>query len=145
MTGAVGSVTAEVTADVTKISGGTVAADRLQELMAALHSDTTAGAAAGSITLEAGASADDNYYRGMMVLTTTGTGIEQCRIITAYNGTSKVATIEPNWTVTPVAPNSYILFPASVLFGLATAAKAEVAVKKAAGELSAVKGKKITL
>jgi hypothetical protein len=62
---------------------------------------TAAGAATGSITLGAGASATDNAYRGMVVEITAGTGIGQKRLIVSYVGSTKIATISPNWTVVP--------------------------------------------
>lgn len=62
---------------------------------------TAAAAAAGSITLAAGASAVDNFYRGMVVEITAGTGIGQRRHVRSYNGTTKVATITPAWTTVP--------------------------------------------
>ena len=57
--------------------------------------------AAGTITLEAVASAVDDYYNDMMVKITSGTGAGQARAITDYNGTTKVATISPNWSTNP--------------------------------------------
>lgn len=59
---------------------------------------TAQAVAAGTITLAVGASAVDNAYRGMPVDGTSGTISGQRRWITAYNGTSKVATIFPDWT-----------------------------------------------
>lgn len=55
---------------------------------------TSAAGGAGSITLEAGASATDNAYLGMLISIGGGTGNGQKGVITAYNGTSKVATVK---------------------------------------------------
>lgn len=60
----------------------------------------TAGAA-GSITLPAGASSVNNAYRGQTAELRGGTGAGTSRVITAYDGTTKVATVEPNWPTTP--------------------------------------------
>lgn len=57
--------------------------------------------ASGTVTLPAAASATDDYYVGQLVGITTGTGAQQARKITDYNGTTKVATIGPNWATTP--------------------------------------------
>ena len=40
---------------------------------------------------------------GFVVETTSGTGSGQTRVITAYNTTSKVASVYPNWTTPPDA------------------------------------------
>jgi hypothetical protein len=55
---------------------------------------TVAAVAGTSVTLAASASAADGAYVGMVLDTLTGTGELQGRKITAYNGTTKVATIE---------------------------------------------------
>jgi hypothetical protein len=67
----------------------------------ALRINTAQAAAAGTITLDASASATDNYYNDCMVVTLSGTGAGQTRLITGYTGATKVATVTPNWTTTP--------------------------------------------
>lgn len=72
-------------------------------------SGTAQAGAAGTITLPSGASSVDNDYNGMIVRTTGGTGGgggsgsqgNQARVITDYVGSTKVATIAPNWETTP--------------------------------------------
>lgn len=69
----------------------------------AFGSDVTGTAQAGgtnTITLASGASASANFYRGQVLEITAGTGAGQKRIIQAYNGTSKVATVYPKWATT---------------------------------------------
>jgi hypothetical protein len=59
--------------------------------------------AAQSITLAAGASSTDNFYRGQVIQITGGTGSSQSvtfRTIVSYNGTTKVATVWPAWNIT---------------------------------------------
>jgi len=68
--------------------------------------------AAGSITLAAAASAIDDFYKGMTVVLYTGTGAGQARSITAYNGTTKVATVDPNWATAPDATSWYVIVTA---------------------------------
>lgn len=77
-----------------------------------LESGTATAGAAGSITLAAGAAAYD--LRGCIVRTTGGTGgggtggaDNQARVITAYNPATKLATVSPNWEVTPGATTTY--------------------------------------
>ena len=72
-----------------------------------LATGTAQAGAAGTITLAAGASATDNLYKGERILITGNTGVGQARIITAYDGTPKVATIDPNWTTTPDNTSAY--------------------------------------
>lgn len=85
--------------------------------MAPLHSGAAQGGAAGTITLAAGASAVDDFYNGELVVVTSGTGVGQARIITDYNGTSKVATIAPNWITNPVTADDYEVYPAEANMG----------------------------
>lgn len=62
---------------------------------------TCVGGANGSITLDASASATNDFYKGARIYLTAGTGAGQSRLCTGYNGTTKVATIEPNWVTNP--------------------------------------------
>jgi hypothetical protein len=78
-----------------------------QNLLATAHTGTATAGAASTITLAAGASAVDNAYRGMLIRLTGGTGSGQQRVITAYNGTTKVATVTPAWGVTPTGTTTY--------------------------------------
>jgi hypothetical protein len=75
---------------------------------------TTGTAAAGastSITLDTNtASSQDDYYRGMWVRITSGTGVGQIRRITAYNGTTGVATVARSWALTPNAFSVYAIY-----------------------------------
>jgi len=52
-----------------------------------------------AITLDATAAAQTDFYKGCVVAITSGSGANQARIITAYNGTTKVATIDRAWDV----------------------------------------------
>lgn len=81
-----------------------------------------------SITLEAGASNSDDIYKGMLLYISTGTGADQARLITAYDGTSKIATISPAWITQPDVTSLYhIDFGVhAITESLATQAKADV-------------------
>jgi hypothetical protein len=72
-----------------------------------LQSGTAQGGASGTITLASGASATDSLYKGLVVKVYGGTGAGQSRVITAYNGTTKVATVDWNWTTTPDNTSTY--------------------------------------
>lgn len=76
-----------------------------------VRSGTAQGGASTSITLDASASATTDFYVGLTVLLTGGTGVGQARRITAYNGSTKVATITPTWATTPDATSTFALLP----------------------------------
>lgn len=77
-----------------------------------VHSGTAQAGAAGTITLDTGASATDNIYRGDRCVIVGGTGVGEHGIITAYNGTTKVATMSETWVITPDATSEFELVPA---------------------------------
>jgi len=56
-------------------------------------------ATSNTITLALGSDATDDYYNGLGIFITAGTGVNQYRTITDYDGTSKVATVDSDWTV----------------------------------------------
>lgn len=60
---------------------------------------TTTYSVEGSVT--------DNYYKGMMLRTTGGTGSGQARIVSGYNGTTKVITVQPAWVTPPDGTTTY--------------------------------------
>ena len=70
------------------------------------HGYAQAGAAS-TITLESGASSDDDVYIGDLVYISTGAGATQSRLITDYNGTTKVATVSPVWSTQPNSTSVY--------------------------------------
>ena len=63
--------------------------------------NTAQAGAAGSITLASGAPSTN--LTGFVVTIDDGTGAGQTRVITAYNTTSKLAAVYPDWDVTPDA------------------------------------------
>jgi len=90
-----------------------------------LASDLTGTAQAGAtstITLAAsGPSTTDDAYKGMVIELDGGTGTGQSAVITAYNGTTKVATVAKAWTTTPDVTTTYTI-PACVLYRPASTA-----------------------
>ena len=99
-------------------SGSAGTASRVDSLLRAcgMAATTTAAAvtgtaqagAAGSITLESGASATDDYYNGMVISLTGGTGDGSKGIITNYVGSTKVATVQKSTAAfTPDATSDY--------------------------------------
>lgn len=60
------------------------------------------GSTATTIKFDGGASSTNEIYTRALVHISSGTGVGQAaRVITAYNGSTKVATVSPAWTVTP--------------------------------------------
>jgi hypothetical protein len=69
------------------------------------------GGGASTITLNASASATDNVYVGQTIVLRTGTGQDQSRVCSAYNGTTKVATVSTAWETNPASGTGYIMWP----------------------------------
>lgn len=93
---------------------------------AAVTGTATAGGA-GTITLAAGASAVDDFYNGMVISITSGTGNGHIGLITDYVGSTKVATVQASTaTFVPGASSAYSIaanvgyLPVSTGFASAT-------------------------
>ena len=69
------------------------------------------GGESTSITLRSSASAIDETYTGSVVVILASTGEGQSRLITAYDGTTKVATITPAWETNPTSSSIYVVMP----------------------------------
>ena len=79
-----------------------------------IETGTAQAGAAGTITLASAESAIDDYYVGCIVKTTGGTGgggtggaNNQARVITDYVGSTKVASVSPNWETNPSSDTTY--------------------------------------
>ena len=72
------------------------------------------GGGASTITLNALASSVDDTYVDQIVFIVAGTGQDQAANITAYNGTSKVATVEHAWATEPVDGSIYAILPNNI-------------------------------
>lgn len=104
---AAGAINAAAIAD-GAIDRATFAADTgLQSI----RSNTAQAGAAGSVTLDASASSTTDFYKGCIIYLTGGTGAGQARLCTAYNGTTKVATVTPNWATNPDATSTFAVLP----------------------------------
>ncbi len=76
-----------------------------------IRQNTAQAGAAGTITLDSSASATDNFYRDDLILLTGGTGIGQVRPVISYVGSTKVATISPNWVINPDNTSTFTILP----------------------------------
>lgn len=68
---------------------------------------TAQGGAASTVTLRAGASGSDDAYNGKVIRIVANTGAGQLRVIHDYVGSSKVATVDRDWTTPPDATSTY--------------------------------------
>jgi hypothetical protein len=96
---------------------------------------TAQAGAAGTITLAAAAVATDSYYVGAVVKILEGTGVGQSRLITAYVGSTKVATVANNWTTNPDNTSVYAVLPGRAFIpvgGLADSSITAAAIADAA-------------
>jgi hypothetical protein len=86
-----------------------------------VHSGTSTslGSLTTNILLDSGASAVDDYYNGMVVIATIDSNIE-VRVISDYTGSSKTATVTPDWNVAPDNTDTFIIkLPEGARMGLA--------------------------
>jgi uncharacterized protein len=74
------------------------------------HNGASQGGDASSITLATSASGRDDAYTGMQIEITSGAGRGQVRKIRDYVGTTRVATVDPAWTVPPDGTSTYRVF-----------------------------------
>lgn len=97
---------------------------------------TAQAGAAGTITLDASASATDDAYNDLEIEIITGTGAPQVRRITDYVGSTKVATVDKNWLTIP--DNTSV-------FAIRRAATVKSDVEKIDGSATAVANHKSVL
>lgn len=78
-------------------------------VLGVIRLNTAQAGAAGSITLDAAASAVDDFYNNVSIVVVGGTGAGQSRSITDYVGATKVATIDSNWATNPDNTSVFLL------------------------------------
>lgn len=83
------------------IKSATSTGDVALESQTATRTGTAQGGSFNSITLDAGASAVDEFFDDYIVRITAGTGSGQIRQIKGYVGATKVATVSWPWATTP--------------------------------------------
>ncbi|MFT5352319.1 MAG: hypothetical protein ACI9GH_000166 [Candidatus Paceibacteria bacterium] len=77
-----------------------------------VHEGLAQSATSTTITLGVLASGTNNLYVGQLIFIRSGTGDDQARRITAYDGTTKVATVA-TWSVTPDSTSAYVMLAAT--------------------------------
>jgi hypothetical protein len=75
------------------------------------HNGLAQGGSTSTITLDGGASATPGFYTGEVVLLRSGTGAGQSQVISAYNGTTKVATVGGTWATPPDNTSVFSILP----------------------------------
>jgi hypothetical protein len=73
------------------------------------RANTAQAGTVSSITLDASASATTDLYKGLLCYLVAGTGAGQCRTIISYNGSSKQAIPDWNWTTAPDSTTVFAL------------------------------------
>lgn len=121
VTGSTASVTAAVTIDQTVVLSANPTAGTIGEALWFMDSrvgrrGTAQAGGASTITLDAGASATDNLYRGYLLKITSGTGSGQRGTIISYVGSTKVATIArkgdtSGWDTIPDNTSVFLIEP----------------------------------
>lgn len=95
---------------IVKSSGKTTVLTINPEQFPIMRSGTAQAGAAGSITLDAGASSKDDYYNGCYVNITNNSPANaqgQARKILDYDGSTKVATIDGTWGTNPTSASTF--------------------------------------
>jgi hypothetical protein len=104
------------------IGGATASAD-INGVIAGhiIRKNTATGGGASTITLDAGASATNNFYNGCLVLVLTGVGAAQARVITGYTGSTQVATVNRSWSTNPASGNVFVILPGEDVWNIGLA------------------------
>lgn len=89
--------------------GADVTATRDLILPVILSGQAQAGGVS-TLTLQAGASPYNDFFKDHLLYLVSGTGGAQARRILSYNGTTKVATVDRSWSVTPDATTTYNVY-----------------------------------
>jgi hypothetical protein len=119
---AAGAIDAAAIADAA-IDRATFAADTG---MRSVRSNTAQAGASTTITLDASASAVTDFYKNDLIVLTGGTGVGQARYCTAYNGTTKVATVTA-WATNPDNTTTFAVMPADAIVGATAPTAVQVA------------------
>lgn len=72
-------------------------------------SNTVVSATTNTATFPSSFSAANNAYVGVNISITSGVGAGDFKTITAYNGVTKTATVNANWTITPTSSSGFTL------------------------------------
>ena len=80
-----------------------------------IRTATAQAGAANSITLDAAASAQNQFYNNTWIAIIAGTGVGQARLVRDYVASTKVAGITPDWATTPDVTSVFVVLPAAYI------------------------------
>lgn len=78
-----------------------------------LRVNSVASSGAFSITLDGSASSTTDLYKNCIVAIISGGAAGQARRITAYNGSSKEATVDTDWATPPIGGDGFAILPSA--------------------------------
>jgi hypothetical protein len=107
----IGAAGAGLTAVAIGTGGITRASFAADTGLQSVRSNTAAAGGASTITLDASASATNDFYNGMSIYLTGGTGAGQSNTILDYVGGTQVATVKDAWVTTPDNTTTFAIFP----------------------------------
>jgi hypothetical protein len=97
------------------------------EVLQPIRRATAQGGGANTITLDTGASAVNDVYKGLIVSILSGQGAGQAAIISGYVGATKVATVGQTWGPQPNNSSVFALQPLGVIPGASAPTAGDVA------------------
>lgn len=106
---------------------GHVSAGTFGRLAQVIRDNTAQAGAAGTITLDASASASDDFYNNTIIQITGGTGAGQSRIVSDYVGSTKVASVNGNWVTNPSSDSVFVIRAFGAVPGATAPTAGEVA------------------
>jgi hypothetical protein len=109
LSGSVGSVTAEVTANMTKISGTAAAADNLEASAMGIVPFACEGVPTTTVIQTDLAEATDDHYIGRVVVFTSGAGAYEASAITDYEGATGTITVTALTTAPAAADTGVVI------------------------------------
>ena len=104
----------------TSVKFGTDVPFRNQSTLTAAGTNLTGvGSTTTDVQLNAGESAVDNIYTGMYLnISINSPAVRETRLITAYNGTTKIATVDTAYQGTPTSVATYLIYsPLGAMLG----------------------------
>lgn len=104
-----------------------VAAGSFGQSLQLIRSGTAQAGASTTITLDASASAINDFYNNTLIEIIGGTGAGQARFISDYVGTSKVATVSEVWSTTPDSSSVFAIESFGAIPGATAPTAAQVA------------------
>lgn len=79
-----------------------------------VRTNTAQGGTTSTIVLDSSSSSTDGVYIGNSVWITGGTGAGQARDIQSYTGSTRTASIAPNWAIAPDNTSVFIMNPLGI-------------------------------